>query len=385
MRILFASSALHKEYGGPPMAVIGSATSLSKLGNIVDLCVFGQSPESVLANIDFYTTVKSHGVRIRTAKSFKTRIYGGVGNFSDLFHLYKCIRQADVVSLHGVYNFQNLIAAIFSLITKTPYTLMPHGTLTKYQRSKHLKRKFLVDPIFYGFLLREAEKIFVATEIEKEEITNSLNSKTEVVGLGINIQDNSGNKIEENLGKNTFNFLFMGRIAPKKRLDLALEAFKNLPDEIQNESKFVICGSGDEDFVNAIKAKAQEGPITNRVEFRGWVAADEKSEVLNNSDCFLLTSEDENFAIAVAEALANGIPCILSNKVALSSVVEKYGAGKVFSRLESSDISKAMIEIFKSDSANLKSKARKASLELRWEFVIKNWDLAFKKIVRNNQ
>jgi glycosyltransferase involved in cell wall biosynthesis len=385
MRILFVSSALHKEYGGPPMAVIGASTSLSKLGNNVDLFVFGQSPESVLANNEFYTTVKAQGVQVRTAESWKTRVYGGIGNFQDLFQLYKHIRQAEIVSLHGVYNFQNLIAAIFSLITKTPYTLMPHGTLTKYQRSKHFKRKFLVDPIFYGFLLRGGDRIFVATEIEKEEISNSLKSKTDVVGLGINIPDNSGKKIEEKLSKNTFNFLFMGRIAPKKRLDLAIEAFNNLPYEIQNESKFVICGSGDDDYVNAIKAKAQELSITSRVEFRGWVAAGEKSEVLNNSDCFLLTSEDENFAIAAGEALANGIPCILSNKVALSNVVEKYGAGKVFSNLDSAEISDAMIEIFKSNSANLKSKAKKASSELSWEFVAKNWDLALKKIVRNYQ
>jgi glycosyltransferase involved in cell wall biosynthesis len=358
---------------------------LSKLGNNVELYVFGQSQESVSANIDFYTTVKAHGVRIRTAKNFKTRMYGGVGNFSDLFLLYKCIRQADIVSLHGVYNFQNLIAAFFSLITKTPYTLMPHGTLTKYQRSKHLKRKFLVDPIFFGFLLKAADSIFVATEIEKEEIIASLKFKTEVVGLGINIPENSGNKIEENLSKNTFIFLFMGRIAPKKRLDLAIEAFKNLPHEIQNESKFVICGSGDEDYVSAIKAKAQELSITNRVEFRGWVAADEKSEALNNSDCFLLTSEDENFAIAAAEALAYGIPCIVSNKVALSSVVEKYGAGKVFSNLDSAEISYAMIEIFNSDLVNLKSRAKNASLELKWDYVSTNWDLALKNLVRNKK
>lgn len=367
------------------MAVIGAGTSLSKIGNNVVFFIFGQSQDSVSANIEFYEKVKAAGAQIRIAKSYKTRIYGGIGNFSDIFQLYRCIWRADIVSLHGVYNFQNLMAACFALITKTPYALMPHGTLTKYQRSKHSKRKLLVHPIFIGFLLRRAKSVYVATEIEKKEISSWLKSKTEVVGLGINIPDSTDFKIEQNLGKKTFNFLFMGRIAPKKRLDLALEAFSDLPYEILEKSKLIICGSGDEDYVSAIKVKAQELSITNQVEFRGWVAADEKSDVLNNSDCFLLTSEDENFAIAAAEALASGIPCILSNKVALSSLVEKYGAGKIFSRLESSEISKAMIEIFKSDVVNLKSKARKASLELSWEFVVKNWDMAFKKIVRNNK
>ena len=127
--------------------------------------------------------------------------------------------------------------------------------------------------------------------------------------------------------------------------------------------------------------KAEELFIADRVEFKGWVIAQEKSEILQNSDCFLLTSEDENFAIAAGEALAYGIPCILSTKVALSNAVKKYGAGKVFSRLEPSEISEAMIEIFRSDLVDLKSKSRNASKEISWDFVSKNWDLAFKKIV----
>ena len=385
MHILFVSSALHKEHGGTPMAVVGSAVSLSKLGNKIDLYIFGQSQDSVSDNVEFYTRVKAQGIQIRTAKSFKTRIYGGVGNFSDLFNLYKCISRSDVVSLHGVYNFQNLISASFALISKTPYTLMPHGTLTKYQRHKHLKRKIVVNPIFFGFLLRYAERIFTASEIEKYEIPSSLKSKTEVVGLGINIPHQSILKIEEIPEKKTFIFLFMGRIAPKKRLDLALEAFSNLPHEIQVESKLVICGTGEEQYVSAIKMRAMELSVRNRVEFKGWVIADEKSEILRNSDCFLLTSEDENFAIAAGEALAYGIPCILSTKVALSNIVKKYGAGKVFSKLEPLEISQAMVEIFKSDLLDLKSKSRNASKEISWEYVSENWDLAFKKIIGNRK
>ena len=385
MHILFVSSALHKEYGGPPVAVVEAAISLSKLGNKIDLYIFGQSQDSVLANVEFYTRVKAQGIQIRTAKSIKTRVHGGIGNFSDLFNLYKCISRSDAILLHGVYNFQNLISAIFALISKTPYTLMPHGTLTKYQRSKHFKRKILVNPIFFGFLLRHVERIFVATEIEKYEMYSSLKSKTHVVGLGINIPDQSRFKNKEMLGKKTFIFLFMGRIAPKKRLDLALVAFSNLPREIQEESKLVICGSGDEDYVSAIKMKSEKLHITNRVEFKGWVVEGEKSEIIWNSDCFLLTSEDENFAIAAGEALAHGLPCILSTKVALSNLVRKYRAGKVFSNLEASEISEAMIEIFRSDSIDLKSRARNASAEITWDFVSKNWDSEFKKIVGNGK
>jgi hypothetical protein len=44
-----------------------------------------------------------------------------------------------------------------------------------------------------------------------------------------------------------------------------------------------------------------------------------------------------------------------------------------------------MIEIFKSDLSDLKSKARNASAEISWDFVSKNWDSEFKKLVGNTK
>jgi glycosyltransferase involved in cell wall biosynthesis len=103
--------------------------------------------------------------------------------------------------------------------------------------------------------------------------------------------------------------------------------------------------------------------------------------ILNNSDCFLLTSEDENFAIAAGEALVYGVPCIVSRQVALSSLVDKYSAGKVFSKLEPLGISEAMLYLFNSDMNEMRKRALRASEELKWEFVITNWEIAFRRLL----
>jgi glycosyltransferase involved in cell wall biosynthesis len=262
---------------------------------------------------------------------------------------------------------------------------MPHGTLTKYQKNKHFLRKIFVKLIFVGFLLKQAKEIFVATQIEKNEMNPSLKPKTVVVGLGILIPEIRKSVEEYKNGKDSFNFLYMGRIAPKKRLDIAIEAFYCLPEEVRTRSKLVICGSGDSDYLESMVNIVKKFSLADRVDFKGWVSAEEKSMILNSSDCFLLTSEDENFAIAAGEALAYGVPCILSTQVALSSLVEKYNAGKVFYNLDPYSISKDMLKLFNSDKNEMRKRALRASEELSWEFVSKNWERALMRIIGNSK
>ena len=385
MRILFISSALHKEFGGPPVAVLGVALSLANLGHQVTVFVFGQSRVSVSSNNDFYEKLKSERIEVIIAKSWKTRVYGGIGSISDIGNLFNKIKSNDIVSMHQVYNYQNIVSTLFCLITKTPFTVMPHGTLTKYQKKNHFLRKLLVRQIFVGFVLIRAREIFVATQIEKDEINPSLKPKTVIVGLGVPIPEISKSIEEYESGKDFFIFLYMGRIAPKKRLDIAIEAFYCLPKEVRTCSKLVICGSGDSDYIESMVDRVKKLSIADRVDFKGWVSAEEKSMILNNSDCFLLTSEDENFAIAAGEALAYGVPCILSTQVALSSLVEKYNAGKVFSKLDPSSISKDMLNVFNSDTNEMRKRALLASEELNWKFVSTKWELALTRHIGNSK
>lgn len=378
MRILLVATALHKEFGGPPKAVVGAAISLADIGHQVEIIVCGQSQESVGMNYEFYDTLRNHGVCVRILTSQSTSIYGGIGSLAENLETLRRIKNFDVINLHALYNFQNLIAASFCMIKRKPFTLMPHGTLTRYQRRVHFVRKLIVNPIFFGLVLIPAKKIFVATQVEKDEINRTLRSKTKVVGLGVVVPKIRPLDLESRTDGETFNFLFLGRIAPKKRLDLAIDAFELLPENILNQSRLIICGDGDFSYVDSLRSRAERLSGSSKFIFRGWISGQEKSKILEDSDCFLLTSEDENFAIAAAEALASGVPCVLSNRVALAGIVDKYQAGKIFTNLTPIDVSKAMIEVFNSDKKTMRNRAIQASLELGWETVIAKWDYEFR-------
>jgi glycosyltransferase involved in cell wall biosynthesis len=69
--------------------------------------------------------------------------------------------------------------------------------------------------------------------------------------------------------------------------------------------------------------------IDGHVNWLGYVDGDRKSEVLVAASAFVLPSYSENFGIAAVEALAAGLPCLVSRGVAISNEIDKAGAGIV--------------------------------------------------------
>jgi glycosyltransferase involved in cell wall biosynthesis len=212
--------------------------------------------------------------------------------------------------------------------------------------------------------------IFVATNKEFMELSPKLKAKAYVVGLGLEEIEpfDSQRQVSE-----SFNFLYLGRITKKKRIDVALEAISKLRSLTTRNIHFNICGSGDEIITQEIKKRIAELSLNEIVSFHGWIAGRAKLEIIRNSDCFILTSEDENFAIAVAESLQCGVPTIISEQVALSQVVEEYGAGIIFKDLDSTAISCAMLKLMESNQATLRESARNASAQFNWKKVAINW------------
>ena len=379
LRIVQVSSGLHKEFGGPPVAVLGAASGLRNLGHQVQLFVFGQSTMSRRDNAYFLDKLAEVGVEVYFSKSKKTSRYGGIGSVADLVEILRVIAKSDIVICHQLYNFQNAIVVPLARILNKPVVLMPHGTLTAYQRSKIGMKKRLLSPYFEYLINNFTTGIFVATKKELIELTPRLKQKATVVGLGLEEIETLGS---ERQATECFNFLYLGRITSKKRIDVALDSFAKLTKITTRKIHFNICGSGDEIIIEDIKEKIRDLALDNCVSFLGWKTGKEKIEILRNSDCFILTSEDENFAIAVAESLQYGIPSIISKQVALSQVVEEYGAGLVFKDLDSNEISKIMLEMIQLDQEMLRKSALRASEQFSWEKISIIWSDSLKELLK---
>jgi glycosyltransferase involved in cell wall biosynthesis len=379
MKILAVSGPLHREFGGPPMAATGVAASLATLGHQIKILVCGQSVNDVQINSVFFDKLSHSGAEVKVLRRRGESKYGAVVRFHELKSVWSDVKKSDFVILHQVFELQYIAILPVLLVLKKPYVVMPHGTLTTYQRKQHRLRKFLFLPATYS-LLNSAKAIFVATEQEKDQLPRFLQGKGSIVGLGINTLDRQTQVLVNTSG--TFNLLFMGRIAKKKRLDIALQAFALASKKSDVKMKFIVCGSGEERDMEQLKELVVALHIEAEVEFRGWVDFAEKQLAFKESDCFILTSEDENFAIAAAEALAHGVPCILSSNVALASIVTKHRAGIVFEELDPHEIEKAISEVSTLDKQVTKNAALLAASELSWDKVADQWESRIESILQ---
>lgn len=360
------------------MAVIGISRSLSDLGHHIRVIVCGQSIQDTNYNLKLFEKLANSGVNVEIFKRLSGSKYGTLLKFNELKTTWNKIKASDFVVLHQVFQLQYIAIFPILILLNKPYVAMPHGSLTSYQRKQHVIRKAFFYPATY-LLLNCARAIFVATEMEKRQLPKYLIEKGIIVGLGIETQGRKSRNTEHSTGK--FNLLFMGRLVKKKRLDIALRAFSLASISSEYRMKFIVCGSGEDSEVERLTHLVEDLHLESYVEFRGWVDSTEKELAFLESDCFILTSEDENFAIAAAEALAYGVPCILTSNVALASLVEKFGAGIVLTGLIPLEIEQSINKIASSDKEVLKTASIQAAAEISWERVSRQWESAIKSLV----
>jgi glycosyltransferase involved in cell wall biosynthesis len=122
--------------------------------------------------------------------------------------------------------------------------------------------------------------------------------------------------------------LFLSRIDPKKGLDLLLRAFADVRKSIPQVS-LVVAGDGDASYVNSLKAEAESLGVSSDVHWPGFLTGVEKEAALLDADVYTLPSYSENFGISVIEALAAGLPVIVSTQVGIHAEIARARAGIV--------------------------------------------------------
>jgi glycosyltransferase involved in cell wall biosynthesis len=135
----------------------------------------------------------------------------------------------------------------------------------------------------------------------------------------------------------------MGRLSEKKGLDLALKAFQDVARK-RADAFFLIAGGDEDDTGLNARRLANDLELDGRVRFLGEIKGDVRREALADADLFILTSHSENFGMAAAEAMAAGVPVLLSDKVGICRSAVAAGAGAVTS-LEVPEIARTWLRL----------------------------------------
>jgi glycosyltransferase involved in cell wall biosynthesis len=120
--------------------------------------------------------------------------------------------------------------------------------------------------------------------------------------------------------------LYLGRIHPKKGCDLLIRAMASLAAK-HPDLHLVMAGPDETGMVSKLKDQARNGGVQDRITWVGPTYDEGKWFLYHLANAFILPSHMENFGMTVAEALSQGVPVLLSDKVNIFSTVVHHEAG----------------------------------------------------------
>ena len=248
-------------------------------------------------------------------------------------------RDYDAVVVHGLWQFHGL--AVWRALHggAVPYFVYPHGMLDPWFSHaypiKHLKKLLYWRLIESRVVNGAAAVMFTAAEEARlaQQTFPGYQAKPAVIGYGIVVGDTArlgsaeafSAAWPETRGKR--NVLFLGRLHPKKGGDLLIEAFAQVA-AADASLHLVMAGPDDGAGTRSVwQSLAARLGIADRITWTGMLAGEAKWSAIHAADVFALPSHQENFGIAVVEALALGVPVLISDKVNIWREIVDDGAG----------------------------------------------------------
>jgi glycosyltransferase involved in cell wall biosynthesis len=248
-------------------------------------------------------------------------------------------RDYDAVIVSGLWRYSARGAMRALAGGSIPYFVFPHGMLDPWFRRGAAMKHGVKQASWWwaeGPLLEGARAVLFTSEQERRRAHGAFRPyriTAEVVDYGT--ADIGGGDAASDiaafrttvlrLGTRDF-LLFLGRLHPKKGCDLLVDAFARVAAE-DPELDLVFAGPDDAGFGAVLRAQVAAAGLAGRVHFTGMLAGREKAGALRAARAFVLPSHQENFGIAVAEALACGTPVLISHEVAIWREVVADGAG----------------------------------------------------------
>ena len=330
MKILNCIHSLNPAVGGPLESVRQSSAVLTRRGHTVEV-VSLDAPSEPWAE-EFPGSACALGP--------------GRGSYGYAPRFVPWLRERraryDAVVVHGIWQYNSFGVWRALHNTVTPYFVYPHGMLDPwFNRTyplKHLK-KLLYWPWAEYRVLRDAAAVLFTTEQERllaRESFRLYRCHEVVVNFGTAAPEVDWEQAREDFyhafpplrGKNFL--LFLGRLHEKKGCEELIRAFAAFRNSLPTEDgvQLVLAGPcADENYLQRLNRLTKELGMGDRIIFTGMLSGNPKWGAFAAAEAFILPSHQENFGIAVVEALACGIPVLISNQVNIWREIVADGCG----------------------------------------------------------
>lgn len=355
MKLLFVTPFYRPAYvyGGPTRSIPGLCEGLERQGHTVKVLTTNANGTDKL-DVTLGREVEVSGVPVTY---YDQSTVGGRFFYAPALKR-ACKRQApqfDVVYIYGVWNYPAIAAGSACREKEVPYIVSPRTGFMEWPMRQSWLQKQIYLQLFGWRYVQGAWAMHYTTEIEREEARQfGVETPGFVVPNCMNFAEfdelPEQGRFRSRLGLSSEYrlVLFLGRIEPRKGIELSMHALARVQEFIP-DVHFAIAGPGDEEYVDSLHQLAADLGIKKSTSFTGYVDSNERLRALVDADVFILTSHTENFAMAAVEAMAAGTPVLLSDEVGVAPAADEADAGLSVS-LHEDKITEALRQLLHSTS-----------------------------------
>jgi glycosyltransferase involved in cell wall biosynthesis len=171
--------------------------------------------------------------------------------------------------------------------------------------------------------------------------------------------------------------LYVGRLAPEKRVDLLLESWRRLRRESEGDPALWIVGDGPE--ASALRSRADENVV-----FTGYLEGERLAETYASADLFLFPSDTETFGNVVLEAMASGLAVVAPDRGGVAELIRPARDGLLFRSRDADSLSKAAHLLFSDRSLRrrMSESARRAAEQRSWVAIFDDLFAGYQEAIR---
>jgi len=310
-------------YGGPPRSILGLCHALVASGVEVEVLTTTANGSEELPAAPEGTEYE--GIRVRYFPLAWPKRYWRARGLAAA--LDRALPEADLVHVHGLWNLTGSTAVARARAARLPYVISPRGMLQPAAMRRHRALKTAAYWAVERSNIRGAACLHATSPSEQQQIATCgptvvtiPNGVTPVV-----VSAEALDRLRQRAGLAADDEVVMclGRLHPIKRLDLLAAAFAIVCRD-RPRARLVIAGPDEGGYRQRVEPLF--APVAEATRWLGAVDAETAGALFAASRMLVQCSDSESFGMSVAEALAAGLPVVVTDGTPWSHV-EALGIG----------------------------------------------------------
>ncbi len=331
MKVLHVIPSVGPARGGPSVVLRTMARGLVRAGVKIDVVATDDNGTDRL-EVPHGEPVAADGARYFYFPR-QTRFY----NFSWPLAswLSRHVGDYDLLHIHGLFSYAAIPAAYCARRREVPYVVRPLGVLNRWgMRNRRPWFKKISFPVIEKPILKNAAVVHYTAEEERMQAAE-LGVRQSACVIANAVEAPQPGRIPAHRLRAEYPrladrlvILFCSRLDPKKGLDILLPAFVEVRAR-HPRAMLAIAGDGDPTYAGRLRRQAARLGVASDIVWLGYLSGEAKWAAMAGADLFVLPSYSENFGVAVVEAMACGLPVIVSDQVAIHREISESQAGLV--------------------------------------------------------